>query len=229
MTPDPLSSTASHAPASEPPRLTKAAAFGRRRLRAVGLAYTRTVGLLKILLPSLAVLIVALLVAWPLLQPDERASTLSDTGELEMLNAHYVGTDKENRPFTVESERAVRSTADPNVMDLVKPEAEMVLKDGTWIVLRAQTGRYNQETGKLLLLGGVRVMHDKGYEFASDEAHVDVAEGTAWGDLPVTGQGPFGELNAEGFRLYDRGRTLVFTGRSNLKLAGKADGTEGTP
>lgn len=229
MMPDPVAPTGHDASAQGTPRLTRAAAFGRRRLRDVGRAGTRTVRLLKILLPSLAVLIVALLIAWPLMQPAERAAKLNDTGELEMLNARYVSMDKEDRPFSVDAERAVRSTADPNVMDLVNPEAEMVLKDGTWIVLRAQKGRYNQESGKLLLLGGVRVLHDKGYEFVSDEAHVDVAEGTAWGDLPVTGQGPFGELHAQGFRLYDRGRTLIFTGRSNLKLAGRSVGAEGTP
>jgi lipopolysaccharide export system protein LptC len=103
-------------------------------------------------------------------------------------------------------------------MDLVRPEAELTRSDGTWVTIRADRGRYNEETGKLLLIGHVNLFHDRGYEFLTDEAHVDTRLGNAWGDLPVTGQGPLGELFGSGFRLYDNGRTVVVTGRAHLNL-----------
>ena len=38
------------------------------------------------------------------------------------------------------------------------------------------------------------------------------------GDEPVRGQGPFGTLEAEGFRILDRGKRLVLSGKSRLVL-----------
>ena len=136
-----------------------------------------------------------------------------------MMRALYVGTDTQNRPFSLTADRAVQSTSEPGVLDLVRPQGELTLKDGTWIAIKADRGRYNDKTGKLLLLGNANLFHDKGYEFKSDEAHVDVKAGNAWGDLPVTGQGPFGEIFSRGFRLFDSGATIVFNGPAHLDLA----------
>ena len=37
-------------------------------------------------------------------------------------------------------------------------------------------------------------------------------------NLPIEGQGAFGVLNAEGFKLVDKGKTIYFTGKSKLVL-----------
>lgn len=191
----------------------------RERAVAVGGAYSRFVGLMKIVLPAIALGLMVLVALWPSLNDDGNGTPSDESPELQMNNARYYGTDEENRPFSVAAEQAVQSTNERGVVDLVRPEAELTLEDGTWIALKAERGRYNEETGKLLLLGSVNIFHDEGYEFLTDEVHVDVAEGTAWGDREVRGQGPFGELFARGFRILDRGRTVVFTGKAHMRLA----------
>jgi lipopolysaccharide export system protein LptC len=105
-----------------------------------------------------------------------------------------------------------------------EPVAEMTTSNGTWITMRADRGRYNEATGKLLLLGNVRVNQDKGFEFASEEVHYLVNEGEGWGDRPVVAQGPFGVIRADGFRLFDSGRTVVFTGPARARIASGANG-----
>jgi lipopolysaccharide export system protein LptC len=196
----------------------------------VGRSYTRFVTLMKVLLPLLALGLMALLAAWPRLSGTEQDGVRPrDTGDLEMMKAHYLGTDKDNRPFSVTADRAMQSSNEPGVLDLVRPEAEMTMQDGSWALIKAERGRYNDTTGKLLLLGKADLFHDKGYEFLTDEVHVDVSEGIAWGDRPVVGQGPFGELKAEGFRLFDHGATIVFTGRSHLDLVGSGGAGQVTP
>jgi lipopolysaccharide export system protein LptC len=183
-----------------------------------GGGYSHFVKFMKVVLPLAAFGIIALLAAWPRIQGGD-PGLRRDSGELEMMRALYVGTDTQNRPFSLTADRAVQSTSEPGVLDLVRPQGELTLKDGTWIAIKADRGRYNDKTGKLLLLGNANLFHDKGYEFRSDEAHVDVKAGNAWGDLPVTGQGPFGEIFSRGFRLFDSGATIVFNGPAHLDLA----------
>ena len=190
-----------------------------RRMARAGGGYSHFVKLMKVVLPLLAFGIIGLLAAWPRIQGGDQSGTRRDSGELEMMRALYVGTDTQNRPFSLTADRAVQSTTEPGVLDLVRPQGELTLKDGTWIAVKADRGRYNDKTGKLLLLGNANLFHDKGYEFKSDEAHIDVKAGNAWGDLPVTGQGPFGEIFSRGFRLFDSGATIVFNGPAHLDLA----------
>jgi lipopolysaccharide export system protein LptC len=190
-----------------------------RRLARAGGGYSHFVKFMKVVLPLLAFGIIGLLAAWPRIQGGDQSGTRRDSGELEMMRALYVGTDTQNRPFSLTADRAVQSTTEPGVLDLVRPQGELTLQDGTWIAVKADRGRYNDKTGKLLLLGNANLFHDKGYEFKSDEAHIDVRAGNAWGDLPVTGQGPFGEIFSRGFRLFDSGATIVFNGPAHLDLA----------
>jgi len=190
-----------------------------RRLARAGGTYSHFVKLMKVVLPLMAFGIIALLAAWPRIQGGDQSGRQRDSGELEMMRALYVGTDTQNRPYSLTADRAVQSTSEPGVLDLVRPQGELTLQDGTWIAIKADRGRYNDKTGKLLLLGNANLFHDKGYEFKSDEAHVDVRAGNAWGDLPVTGQGPFGEIFSRGFRLFDSGATIVFNGPAHLNLA----------
>ena len=154
-----------------------------------GGGYSHFVKLMKVVLPLLAFGIIGLLAAWPRIQGGDQSATRRDSGELEMMRALYVGTDTQDRPYSLTADRAVQSTTEPGVLDLVRPQGELTLKDGTWIAIKADRGRYNDKTGKLLLLGNANLFHDKGYEFKSDEAHIDVKAGNAWGDLPVTGPG----------------------------------------
>ena len=190
-----------------------------RRMASAGGGYSHFVKFMKVVLPLLAFGIIGLLAAWPRIQGGDQSATRRDSGELEMMRALYVGTDTQDRPFSLTADRAVQSTSEPGVLDLVRPQGELTLKDGTWIAIKADRGRYNDKTGKLLLLGNANLFHDKGYEFKSDEAHIDVKAGNAWGDLPVTGQGPFGEIFSRGFRLFDSGATIVFNGPAHLALA----------
>jgi lipopolysaccharide export system protein LptC len=223
-------------PDAAPAAAAAQAADHERRMARAGGGYSHFVKFLKVVLPLLAFGIIGLLAAWPRIQGGDQSENRRDTGELEMMRALYVGTDTQNRPFSLTADRAVQSTSEPGVLDLVRPQGELTLQDGTWIAVKADRGRYNDKTGKLLLLGNANLFHDKGYEFKSDEAHIDVKAGNAWGDLPVTGQGPFGEIFSRGFRLFDSGATIVFNGPAHLDLAagltesgGPAGATKSSP
>ena len=62
------------------------------------------------------------------------------------------------------------------------------------------------------------MFHDGGYQFRTTEAIIDLDAGTASGSKPVEAQGPFGQLSAEGFKVIDEGRTVLFEGQAKMRV-----------
>ena len=206
------------------PRLGAAASdAGARPERA--LWRSRRVAYLKLMLPAVALLIVTLVLAWPqLVREDNRVRfgggriSLEEADTLRMLNARYVGVDDQQRPYVVTSALATRESAHAPETQLQTPKADMTTSSGAWVQLSAQTGLYHNDAKLLDLIDDVSVFHDGGTEFHTERARVDLSAGTAAGDDPVDGQGPNMTITSIGFRLYDRGARIVFTGKSHLVL-----------
>jgi len=187
--------------------------------RRVSLAYSRFVSLMKVGLPALALGLLALLAAWPTIQQTIHPPTSADIGRLDMNNARFFSIDAERQPFSVVADNASQSSDEPGIILLTSPEAEMTQGDGSWVVLKGRQGFFNQSSHLLRLTDDVVIMQDDGYEFRSDEAFVDTRAGIAWGNKNVVGQGPFGEIRAKGFKILDKGQTVVFSGAPDLSLA----------
>jgi lipopolysaccharide export system protein LptC len=134
------------------------------------------------------------------------------------VNARFSGIDKQNRPFTVTAETARQNPSKDDIVSLESPKADITLQSGAWVAVTSETGVYQQQSQILDLFGSVHLFHDRGIEFTTDTARVFMNESRAEGDDPVAGQGSFGELSAEGFRLLDKGDRVVFTGKARLVL-----------
>jgi lipopolysaccharide export system protein LptC len=193
-------------------------AMGRR------LAY-RHVAFLKLVLPLVALVLLGLVLAWPRLNPDPRefrlgSSPVAVNVEAEtsrMLKPRYVGLDESNQPFTVTAETATHAGSADRIL-LAQPKADVNLKDGSWVALNSKEGLYDRVGQTLGLRGEVAIFHDAGYEFHTPSADIDLANGTASGAEAVQGHGPFGQLNAEGFQILDKGSRILFTGKARVEL-----------
>ncbi|MCC7016412.1 MAG: LPS export ABC transporter periplasmic protein LptC [Rhodospirillales bacterium] len=187
--------------------------------------YSRFVAIAKLVLPLVAAALLALVWAWPSLRGTELRFRIGfsdlvtrETAGPSMINPRYVGTDKNQQPFAITSDVARHSSVDRMKIDLDVPKGDIALNDGTWLLLTAETGVYARTAKTLDLFGGVTLFHDSGYEIRTDSAYVDLEKGTAQGDQPVHGQGPFGDLRSEGFVLLDKGKIIHFTGKSKLVM-----------
>ncbi len=138
--------------------------------------------------------------------------------DLVIKDLHYTGLDSKNQPYSMTAVRATRPGGLQNIYDLNKPEAEITLQSGAWIAGKAEYGRYDQDTRRLWLGGDVQLFHDKGYQFTTDEAQIDIDESDAWGEKPVLIQGDFGEITGNGFQALDSGKTLVVKGPAKAIL-----------
>jgi lipopolysaccharide export system protein LptC len=196
--------------------------------------YSMFVGTMKMLLPALAAALILLIVAWPQFTGEEKKFRLGvaklGTDQLEnlsMLNARFDGVDKKNQPFTLTADVATQSRESENLIELELPKADMTMADGTWLALTARAGEFDREARLLRLSGAVSLFHDEGFEMQTSEARIDLANSIAEGDQPIEGQGATGTIQAEGFRILDRGQRIIFTGRSYLTLL--PEGREALP
>ncbi len=223
--------------ATVPPDVTPIANDGPPRPQRVGFddartaprrlsqGYSNFVRTAKIGLLTVAVLLIGLVIAWPYIDVSDTRFrigfadlTVREAGDPSMVNPRYVGTDDDDQPYSVTAEIARRLAETGDVIELDQPKADLAMNDGTWLVLSAERGVYGRVAEQLELVGGVVLYHDSGYEFLTEKANINLQTSVADGQLPVRGQGPFGNLEAEGFRLDDRGKTIYFTGKSKLVL-----------
>ena len=91
---------------------------------------------------------------------------------------------------------------------------------GADVVVTGDTGIYQSQTQLLDLFGEVTLVHENGTRFVTQRARLDAAHNTAEGNDPVEGHGPSGDITAQGFRIFDKGDTIIFTGRSDMLLRG---------
>ncbi|MGF1631477.1 MAG: LPS export ABC transporter periplasmic protein LptC [Kiloniellaceae bacterium] len=201
----------------QPPRLS-----GRN-------SYSLFVSSMKVLLPALAAGLVLLVVAWPQLMPEVSRSGLDfakfardQAKTLNMLNARYSGVDENNQPFNVAADMATQMPDNENLVELQHPKADIRTTEGDLVALSARVGHYHREDETLNLTGQVHLVHGKGFDIVTEAATVDLKDGSAAGESAVSGQGPSGELQSEGFRLSERGQVIVFTGKSRLLILPQA-------
>jgi len=92
----------------------------------------------------------------------------------------------------------------------------------------AETGQYHRGTQTLTLEGEVNLFQDQGYELHTQTAIIMLEQGSASSTTPVSSQGPFGQLQSQGFKLQDKGKIVYFTGPARLVL-NSAGQTSGAP
>ncbi|WP_255568816.1 LPS export ABC transporter periplasmic protein LptC [Roseomonas alba] len=180
----------------------------------------------KWLLPLAGVGLLVGIAVWPELDRMEDRARVSFRRVIQtapdavrVVDPRYQGLDEQNRPFTVTATTATQ-TEDPDIVDLERPRADILLTDGSWILLESETGRFDKGRHLLDLWGEVTLWQDGGNLLVTAAAQIQLQEGSASGDKPVAAQGPFGTLTSEGFRLTERGQVVIFTGHAHAVLEG---------
>lgn len=204
---------------------------GRRDVRIN--PFRRTiVTMLKLVLPMIAAALLALIVLWPQIQQVQESgfrlgfsSSPSDLMENVAMNKpRFFGVDGNKQPFTVTANEAIEEAGDgtadqPKHVKLDAPQADMTLKDGSWVALTADKGLYQEKNSRLNLTGEVNMYHDQGFELHTDQASIFLNKGSAEGTKPVDGQGPFGTIKSDsGFELEDKGAVIRFLGNAKLVI-----------
>ena len=202
-------------------RKPKAAAAVRPQDR-----YTRFVNTMKFALPSLAFVILIAVLFWPNFvstgkQVEKTArDALTPTGlrNFEMEKPVFVATDDKNRPYRLTATKARQTSRNATMVALDDPKAKIKLADGDSVRISAQKGRFDRKKNRLTLIGDVNVHHDHNYSFRTAHATIDMKTKSAWGKQQVYASSPKATVAAQGFRIIDKGATVIFTGKTRVVL-----------
>jgi len=192
----------------------------------VGSRYTRFVGLMRWLLAFGAVALAVTLVVWPSFTGRNSGTSpllVATTGEVEdgrptMKNARFLATDDSGQPYTITAELAWQEQGVEEIIFMEVLEGDILLESGAWVTISADRGVFDQTEQLLILESNVDLYSDVGYELHTAYAEIDLASGTAQGDMQVEGQGPTGLLSAGGFQITENGDRLRFTGPVHMTV-----------
>lgn len=187
--------------------------------------YSKKVVFLRKALPMAGCVVALVLVFWPGVNylfdtlKTEDTPRVSEKAILEnkVLKATMVSIDQEGRPFKVAADEAVQ--VQKNQIDLTTPKNEIELKDGSVFSIQSKEGHFDQDQGVLTYQNNVTVTTTQGYRFETQQARVNVKEGRAASEDPITGDGPMGHIESQkGFEIEKETRTLTFKGPTHLTL-----------
>jgi lipopolysaccharide export system protein LptC len=175
----------------------------------------------KFLLPVVALALLATIALWPEFDraTNEARIALRRLGEVdgaEVIDAHYHGVDDQGRPYTLTAATATQQG--PEKFSLTQPDGDMTLQNGTWLQMKGQKGMFVQHTNQLDMWKDVVLYRDDGTTMYTQSMSMDLKNGAAAGAQPVHAEGPFGQLDAQGFALVDKGNVIQFTGPARLVL-----------
>jgi lipopolysaccharide export system protein LptC len=193
---------------------------------------SRLFDVLRVLLPVLALILVALVVAWPQIMPGPAGIAVptfvpgdaDQPDRLRMDSPRYVGQTSSERPYEVTAQSASLDPLATNLVHLDRPSADIALGEEGDVRLMAQNGIYDRNTEKLLLDGGIEVTTSSGYRFVTASARINLAQGRVRGSQPIEGAGPAGTLSANRFEIKEAGDLLRFDGRVKVTLLPAAEG-----
>ncbi len=185
--------------------------------------YGRFVRVAKYLLPVAALALLSSIALWPeISRTIDRGRvtwhrlTMVDPTSGTMRQPRYRGYDGQNQPYTVVAESADR--VGPDRFNLRLPRGDLTLSNGTWLQVRSKKGAYLQHPGLLDLFQDVMLYRQDGTILNTAAATVDMHGGAVTSNEYTHAEGPFGQLDAEGFTLLDKGNVVQFHGPAKLVL-----------
>ena len=136
--------------------------------------HSRMVVSLKVLLPSLAALLVGLVILWPQLQArqDEAISIVSETDaapqDQMMVNPRFFTVDGKGEPLNMTAENAYELPGETRRIRLNNVKADLVLKDNRFLALDAAAAVYFQSKDAVELSESVNLYSEDGFGIEHD-------------------------------------------------------------
>lgn len=187
---------------------------------------------LRLLFPIAALAVIVVLMTWksdnaPLTAVPREEISPQTVSQNELIKPKFQSEDENGQPYTITADKATQNAENMDLLLLQQPVADIALKSGDTISLKAANGLYSQGKKDLDLDGQVEIHHDSGYEIKTQKMKIDVQGQIITSDTPVIGSGPEADISASGLNVNGNSKVLIFNGPAKLTLH-KAPATDPT-
>ena len=194
----------------------------QHQMRRAG-TYSRFVEAMKFFLPATAGCLLLLIVYTSLNSEGPGGLTLTDTtapnSDLVMETPLMTGFDGKDRPYRIKAAEAIQNLDDPNLVDLVDVRGNLIVENTEnpeistdQMQVTADEGFLNSNKDKLDLKGNVVLVSEQDYTFRTERAFVDFSDSTITGNERITGESAMGNVEADGFDVWEGGNKIRFRG-----------------
>jgi lipopolysaccharide export system protein LptC len=174
-------------------------------------------------LPAAAAAIVLGLIGWVVIKTlmssiiDVRSSSPTS---IRMINAKFYGQSGEGRSYMLAAKEAARDNKDIKRIALIGPVLTLDVHGANPTSAKADRGVFHEADKVLHLDGHVVFTSAQGYVFNTGSAVVDTQTGIVTGNNLVSGTGPFGDIQAAKYAIYDKGTRIIFEGNVHGRIKG---------
>jgi lipopolysaccharide export system protein LptC len=188
-----------------------------------GSAHDRLVKWTKIVLPSAAGVLLAILMLAPLDKKGDVSFILdkkkvqSAPERMRVEEARYTGTDEKGQQFTMTAGRAVQRTSDTPLVDINGMFARLNLEQGP-LLIAADQARYNLDTQQVAVVGPIKVRGADGWQLQTSDVNIDLKRRQLASQGPAEGQMRLGQFRADQIRADLGTHTVVLDGGARLKI-----------
>ena len=188
----------------------------RRQAYGAARAHSRTVSVLKIALPLVALGGLIWMSAGLFVGGNSAIPTVSigDTtlrdGAVVMANPEMIGVTSDDRPYRIVAREAIQQTGENGRIDMTDIGADFAMPDGTEARLTAPQGTFDRAANNLTLAGPSLFTTADGVEVNFTSAAIDVDTGSFATDEAVTISQRGSVINAGSMHIHDNGARVVF-------------------
>ena len=129
----------------------------------------------------------------------------------------FIGIDKKNQPFKVMANKATRLKLEPNIFNLEKPTGE-INSGKEKFFLSGDEGIFNKSVDQLKVRGNVKFNDGDNMTFTTSEMYFDFKKEVLSGNKRVNGKKNNSIIVSDGFKIFNNGEQIFFTGKTKLKL-----------
>lgn len=173
--------------------------------------HSQFVRVVRAILTLLAALLIGLLV-WQFTQQSTTSFGPDNPSEsVRMINPRYSGRTDDGLPYFLTASEAIRTTANAEVVELLKPVLHFYRNEGVEeSVIVADTGTYDDVNKILDLNTTVDMKTDDGNHCVSTHARIFAKTKIVHGDKPIQCVGSFGTVNGNAYEILENYKVFVF-------------------
>lgn len=185
--------------------------------------HSRRVRLLKVVLPTLAILMAAVFIGYSMLSTTiKRAADLGslsiDGGGVVMANPKLEGFTKDDLPYSLHADEARQPLDGGGAIKLKGISASVPMDSKTRATISAQSGSFNREKNTLVVDSPISLDTSTGLSARLQSANIDIGKNTLTTDKPVDIRLDGMHIAADAMQAAQGGKNMTFQDRVRVEI-----------